>query len=159
MDDEFYIGWGDKAPPAIGARVGWAAALLLLSTLLLGAGLALVQKTLGASVFEWGKDKEFTGILKPKPYPHLLVARPGANAGQAEFSSYYLVKPFKFGLDPQIVSSLDGATVSLRGALIYRDNQTMIEVVGDPINRVQGQERTAATGTTESVVLGRRTLV
>jgi hypothetical protein len=160
MNDEFYIGWEDKAPATIGSRVRRAVALLLLTAFVLGAGLALTQKTIGISVFEWGKVKEFSGILKGQPYPHLLVLRPGSSAGQAEFSSYYLVKPFKFGLDPQTVSRFEGATVSLRGTLIYRANQTMIEVASDSIKPAQGQERIeGVSGKTDSVVLGRRTLV
>ena len=77
MNDEFYIGWEDKAPATIGSRVRWAVVLLLMTTFLLGAGLALTQRTIGVSVFEWGKVKEFTGVLNAKPYPHLLVPRPG----------------------------------------------------------------------------------
>lgn len=161
MNDEFYIGWEDTAPAMIGSRVRWAVCFLLIASLALGAGLAFVQQTIGVSVFEWGKVKAFTGVLKAEPYPHLLVPRPGASAGQDDFSSYYLVKPFKFGLDPQIVSRFDGATISLRGTLIYRDNQTMIEVAGDSIKPVQGQERiVGVTGLkTNSVVLGGQTLV
>jgi hypothetical protein len=160
MNDEFYIGWEDKAPATIGSRVRWVVVLFLITTFLLGAALAVMQGTIGVSVFEWGKVKEFTGILKAEPYPHLLVPRPGASAGQAEFSSYYLVKPFKFGLDSQVVSPLDGANISLRGTLIYRDHQTMIEVAEDSIKRVQGRERIAGVaGMADSVVLGRQTLV
>jgi hypothetical protein len=160
MNDEFYIGWEDKAPTKIGSRVRWAAVLLLMTTFVLGVALALMQKTIGVSVFEWGKVKEFTGVFKAEPYPHLLVPRPGASAGQAEFSSYYLVKPFKFGLDPQTVSRFDGAAVSLRGTLIYRDNQTMIEVVSDSIKSVQGfEELTRVSGMAPAVLLGRQTLV
>ena len=104
MNDEFYIGWEEKAPATIGSRTRWVVTLLLLSTFVLGAGLALMQQTIGVSVFEWGKVREFTGILKGQPCPHLLVPRPRSSPGKAEFSSYYLVKPFKFCLDPQTVS-------------------------------------------------------
>jgi hypothetical protein len=96
-------------------------------------------------VFEWGKVKSFSGILKSQPYPHLLVPRPGASAGQAAFSSYYLVKPFKFGLDPETASRLDGQMVSLKGTLIYRGNQTMIEVVADSIKPLDSPETHLAT--------------
>jgi hypothetical protein len=160
MNDGFYIGWEDKAPTGIGSWVRGAVVLLLLTAIGLGAGLALAQRTIGVSVFEWGKVKEFTGILKAQPYPHLLVLRPGSSIGQAKFSSYYLVKPFKFGLDPQTVNRFDGATVSLRGTLIYRDNQTMIEVVGDSIKSGQGLEGLTRTSEmTNAVGLGRQTLV
>ncbi len=133
MNDEFYIGWEDKAPPAIGSRVRRAVVFLLVLAVVLGALLAVAQRTIGVSVFEWGNVKSFSGILKSQPYPHLLVPRPGASGSQAAFSSYYLVKPFKFGLDFEIANRLDGKTVSLKGTLIYRGNQTMIEVVNDTI--------------------------
>jgi len=129
MNDEFYIGWEGKAPPGVGSRVRRAVVLLLGLAVLLGVGLSLAQRTIGVSVFEWGKVKEFAGVLKGQPYPHLLLARPGAVGGLPTFSSYYLVKPFKFGLDSEVVNRLDGKTVSLKGTLIYRGNQTMIEVV------------------------------
>lgn len=160
MNDEFYIGWQDQAPGGIGSRVRRAVILLLLAAFVLSAALALAQETIGMSVFEWGKVKEFSGILKSQPYPHLLVSRPGSRATAAEFSSYYLVKPFKFGLDPQTVGRFEGATVSLRGTLIYRGNQTMIEVVDDSIKPVQNSEDSAlASGLPNSVSFGRKTLV
>ena len=130
-NDEFYIGWEDKAPPAIGSRVRRAVVFLLALAVGLGVLLSLAQRTIGVSVFEWGKVKKVSGILKSQPYPHLLVPRPGASDGQTPFSSYYLVKPFKFGLDPETSSRLDGKSVSLKGTLIYRGGQTMIEVADD----------------------------
>src|SRR6266536_5982163 len=129
MNDEFYIGWEDKAPPCIGSRVRRAVVFLLTLAVVLGVLLAVGQRTIGVSVFECGKVKGFSGILKSQPYPHLLVARPGVSDGQSAFSSYYLVKPFKFGLDLETANRLDGKTVSLKGTLIYRGNHTMIEVV------------------------------
>ncbi len=140
MNDEFYIGWEDKAPPEVGSRVHRAVVLLLGLAVALGAGLSLAQRTIGVSVFEWGKVKEFTGVLRSQPYPHLLVLRPGAVAGQPTFSSYYLVKPFKFGLDSETANRLDGKSVSLKGTLIYRGNQTMIEVVTGSIQPLDTSE-------------------
>jgi hypothetical protein len=132
-NDEFYIGWEDKAPPGVGSRVRRTVVLLLAIAIVLGVLLSLTQRTIGVSVFEWGKVKSFSGILKSQPYPHLLVPRPGANDGQTPFSSYCLVKPFKFGLDPETASRLDGKAVSLKGTLIYRGGQTMVEVADDSI--------------------------
>jgi len=158
MNDEFYIGWEDKAPARIGSRVRRAVVLLLLTTFVLGAGLALTQRTIGVSVFEWGKVKEFSGILKSQPYPHLLVPR----RVRATANRIFLLLPgqaFKFGLDPQTVSRFDGATVSLRGTLIYRDNQTMIEVGAARQTRSRPEGIARVTGMTNSVMLGRQTLV
>src|SRR5262249_32213522 len=78
-----------------------------------------------------------------QPYPHLLVPRPGASDGSAAFSSYYLVKPFKFGLDDETVGRFDGQTVSLQGTLIYRGSQTMIEGAENSLRAAD--ERVAAT--------------
>ena len=76
-NDEFYIGWEGNAPPGVGLRVRRIAVLLLALGVALGVTLALSQRTIGTSVFEWGQVKPFSGILKSRPYPHLLVPRPG----------------------------------------------------------------------------------
>jgi hypothetical protein len=111
-------------------------------------------------VFEWGKVKEFSGVLKCQPYPHLLVARPGVSGGPGAFSSYYLVRPFKFGIDPEIARQFDGKTVRLRGTLIYRENQTMIEVVGDSLKAVVIPAGVVTNSASiEPVNLGRQTFI
>src|SRR2546422_7797370 len=158
MNDEFYIGWEDKAPPGIGSRVHRAVVLLLGLAVALGAALSLAQRTIGVSVFEWGKVKEFSGVLTGQPYPHLLVPRPGAVAGQPAFSSYYLVKPFKFGLDSGVLNRLDGKTVCLKGTLIYRGNQTMIEVVTDSIKPLDNPENQLVSADTRPFERGRADL-
>ena len=157
---EFYIGWQAQAPPVIGRFVRRAAGLLLGLAIGLGILLALAQRTIGVSVFEWGQVKGFAGILRSQPYPHLLVPRPGASDGPASFSSYYLVNPFKFGLDPAIASRLDGKTVSMKGTLIYRGEQTMIEVVADSIQPVEDAEgKIPQLQGASRLSLGRQTLL
>ena len=64
MNDEFYIGWEDKAPPGVGSRVRRAVVFLLALGVALGVVLSLAQRTIGVSVFEWGKVKSFSGILQ-----------------------------------------------------------------------------------------------
>jgi hypothetical protein len=145
MNDEFYIGWEDKAPSAIGKRVRHAVVILLILAVALGVVLSLAQRTIGVSVFEWGEVKSFSGIFKSQPYPHLLVPRPGVSSGQTPFSSYYLVKPFKFGLDSETAARLDGEPVSLKGTLIYRGGQTMIEVADPRFSRWTLQHFNAST--------------
>ena len=44
--------------------------LLLTLAVVLGVLLAVGQRAIGVSVFEWGKVKGFSGILKSQPYPH-----------------------------------------------------------------------------------------
>ena len=133
MNDEFYIGWEAKAAPGIGKTVRRAVIGLLLLAVGLAVVLAVSQRLIGVSVFEWGNEKSFTGILQLAPYPHLLTPRPSDTQGQSPYSTYYLVAPWKFGLDHNSLAPLDGKTVSLQGTLIYRGNQTMVEVVADSI--------------------------
>jgi hypothetical protein len=163
MNDEFYIGWQAKAPPGFGS---WMRRLVVMLFVLAGGFgllLAAAQGTIGVSVFEWGKVKTFSGLLKSQPYPHLLVPRPGQSDGPNSFSAYYLVAPFKFGLKPETVAGLDGKSVTLQGTLIYRGNQTMIEVK-------EASLRASDTGAPQksearneavpgSVSLGRQTLI
>src|SRR5215470_20077049 len=118
--NEFYIGWEAKTAPGIGRISRRAIACLLLLAIGAAAVLACAQRLVGASVFEWGKTKTFAGVLKLEPYPHLLVPRPGQSADLPSFSSYYLVAPWKFGLQKDKLVGLDSKPISLEGTLIYR---------------------------------------
>jgi hypothetical protein len=156
MNDQFYIGWEDKAAPGLRGFVR----LAVLGLLILAIGAALVlaaaQHVTSASIFEWGEIKKFAGILEMEPYPHLLVPRPGEAGGQQGFSTYYLVAPFKHGLDRARFAGLDGKSVSLEGTLIYRASQTMVEAVPDSIKAVD--KPIPALGGEETVGLGLQTL-
>lgn len=156
MNDDFYIGWESKAAPGIGKTARRAAVLVLLLALLVPVVLAVSQRMIGASVFEWGHHKTFSGILQTTPYPHLLVPRPGNADGRLSFSTYHLVAPWKFGLKPEAIAAFDGKSVSLRGTLIYRGNQTMIEVVPDSI---QATNTAAVVALPQKMPLGKQTLI
>ena len=157
MKDDFYIGWQPKAQPGIGRIIRRAVAILLLAAMLVPAVLAVSQRLIGAGVFEWGTLKTFTGILQAKPYPCLLVPRPGQSGLLPAYSAYYLVAPWKFGLRPDQVAAFDGRPVTLKGTLIYRENQTMIEAVPDSIHVGEtATNRPAELPTAMS--LGRQTL-
>jgi hypothetical protein len=154
--DEFYIGWEAKAPPGIGRHLRRAVVWLLLVVLVASLGFAISQRMIGASVFEWGTHRNFSGILLTKPYPHLLVQRPGQTDGPTQFSSYYLVATWKFGLDPAAIAPWDGKSVSLKGTLIYRGNQTMIETQPEWI---QINDKPPAAELPQTIPLGRQTLI
>jgi hypothetical protein len=151
MTDEFYIGWQGKAPAIISRHVRRAVVLLGVTAVAIALAAAFAQRTIGVAVFEWGIEKSFMGTLKLAPYPHLLVDRPGTDAS----SAYYLVAPFKFGLDTNKLAELDGRAVTLKGTLIYRENQTMVEVKPGSIREASGALGTARP-TTQN--LGRQTL-
>lgn len=158
MNDEFYIGWEAKAAPGIGKTVRRAVVALLALALLVPLGLAVSQRMIGVSVFEWGNHKSFSGVLQTSPYPHLLVPRPGKANGQPAFSTYYLVAPWKFGLDRDAIAPLEGKSVLLKGTLIYRGNQTMIETKPEWISLSTNDERRTRSDAPYQR-LGKQTLV
>lgn len=153
--DEFYIGWEGKAPTRTARSLRRAIVCSVAGCVILAASLAFAQRTIGRSVFEWGKVKEFSGVLKSRPYPHLLVARPGGDS----FSSYFLVNPFKFGFDSEAAARWDGKAVALKGTLIYRNGQTMIEVVkGSMVGRGVPAEPLPAAPP-DPIAFGEQTLI
>jgi len=156
MNDDFYIGWEGTAAPGIRKFAGRIVLLLLVAALGMALAVAGEQRSIGVSVFEWGTVKTFSGIFQIAPYPHLLVPRPGAPDAHDGFSTYYLVAPFKFGLDREKLSALDGKTVALQGTLIYRGGQTMVEALPNSIKAVDRQ--LPALAGAEMVKLGRQTL-
>lgn len=152
--EEFYIGWQNRAPIAIRSHIRKTVVCLLLGVLAVAFLLALAQQTIGMAVFEWGTVKSFSGILKVQPYPHLLVRPPGQGSG---WSAYYLVAPFKFGLKADSIQAFEGNQVTLKGTLIYRENQTMIEAQPESIKPTLVG---ATQGTASNLVdLGRQTLI
>jgi len=157
MNDEFYIGWEAKAAPGIGKTVRKAVVVVLILALLAPVVLAVSQRMIGTSVFEWGNHKSFSGILQSTPYPHLLVPRPGNADGLSRYSTYYLVAPWKFGLDREAVAPLDGKSVMLKGTLIYRGNQTMIETKPEWIEANTNNSAPAAVP--QAMALGKQTFV
>jgi hypothetical protein len=156
MKDEFYIGWEARAAPGIGNTARNVVIVLLLFTLLAAVVCAASQRMIGQSVFEWGISKTFSGILQRQPYPHLLVPRPANAAGLPKFSTYYLVAPWKYGLSPEGIAALSGKAVTLRGTLIYRGDQTMLETKPEWI---RADEKAGTIPLPESVSLGKQTLV
>ncbi|MGC9943041.1 MAG: hypothetical protein ABSE48_14515 [Verrucomicrobiota bacterium] len=157
MNDEFYIGWEEK--PAAGVRrfIRIVVILLLTTVAAFALTLAAMQRTIGVSAFEWGTVKKFSGILLVQPYPHLLVPRPGLTGAEISYSTYYLVAPFKHGLDQKQLAPLNNLAVSLQGTLIYRGSQTMVEALPDSIKAVD--EPMPPLRGLETVSLGRQTLV
>ena len=152
MKDEFYIGWQDKAAPGIGRTVRRTVVGLLLLALLAAAALAFAQRLIGTAVFEWGNAKNFSGVIQAQPYPRLLIAQTNG----AGFATYHLVAPWKFGLKPEAVAAFDGQAVTLKGTLIYRDNQRMIEVADGSLRLAE--TNSAVPPVPEIIPLGRQTL-
>ncbi len=153
--DEFYIGWEAKAAPGIGKTIRITVGGLLAVVVVAAIAFALAQRLITDGVFEWGHLKMVSGVLESQPYPHLLVTRPGKVAGLPGFSSYYLVAPWKFGLPQDAIAPFAGKPVTVKGTLIYRGGQTMIETKPEWI---QATAPSAPAITPTPVSLGRQTL-
>lgn len=118
----FYVGYLDTMPPALVRVIRPVVAALLFVGLGLGAAVASSQRPFAASVFEFGVARSFEGEILLLPHPVLLVERPGGGR-----SAWLLVDQGKHGADAAL-SALDGHRVRLTGSLIYRDDQTMVEL-------------------------------
>jgi len=141
---EFYVGYLPAAPPGTGRFVRWIVVLLVLVAVGSAITIAALQNPFAASAFEFGKTRAFAGTIESSPYPTLVVARPGKDAPGS--SRYLLVGAGKRGADLDI-SKYGHKAVRLTGTLIFRGNQTMIEVVSGSVF-----EDASATAQTESVL-------
>lgn len=163
MTDDFYIGWEDKAPVSHGRAMRRVVLALLTLVLLAGFGFGATQQLIGVAFFEWGKVKEFSGVLRADPYPHLVLPADGTNGPHAAAP---LVAPFKFGVKREDIARFDGRRVTLRGTRIHRDGRLMIELVPGSIIRSSDflappveQAEDAPLPSEHSVSLGRQTFL
>lgn len=140
MDDkhaeEFYIGYLPKAPQGLGKIMRNVVILLMIAAAALAVIMTASQQPFYPSAFEFGNYRDFEGIIKEKPYPMLLVQRPGEAGLLPGYSQYYLVTFGKFGAQ-EAVKGLDGKRVKLQGSLVYRDSQTMIEIAANTLEALE----------------------
>lgn len=129
---DFYIGYLPRAPKHVAAHVR----KFIFVAITCGAATALLfiigQRGFAFSVFEFLQPRTFEGVINNEPYPTLSVMRPGKSGTLPTFSRYLLVAEGKHGALPEI-KSFNGKRVQFKGKLIYRDDQTMIELVPNTI--------------------------
>ena len=126
-ESDFYIGYLPKAPTGLSRFVRRVIVALDLLALIVALVLSLGQMPFAKSYFEFGKLRDFEGTVVARPYPSLIITRPGQADQGDSTSEYLLVAPGKHGAD-DLVRSFDGKDVHLRGQLIYRDGKTMVEI-------------------------------
>jgi hypothetical protein len=126
--NDFYVGYLPKAPTLIGRFVRKTVMTLGVAAAALALVFVFGQVRFASSSFEYGKVRSFEGTIVARPYPTLLMARPGEVGNRTTHSEYLLVAPGKHGAD-ELVAGLDGMQIQLQGQLIYRDGETMVEVV------------------------------
>jgi hypothetical protein len=160
-DDEFYIGYVDRAPEGIGRRTRKGVLLILGVGAILALTLLTAQARFSTSVFEFGVVRGFAGVVLERPYPMLLVERDGKLRGDRAFSQYPLVAYGKHGAQ-DLVQGLDGRPVTLSGSLIYRGGTTMVEVQAESIQPVEREaeiDRLAMLPLPPEIPLGEFTLI
>jgi hypothetical protein len=128
-NEEFYIGWMQKAPATIARFVQKYLLFLLLVIVSIGIALALNQKKFSAAQFEFGKTTAVKGIYSSLPVPHLLVADKG------DYIFMPLVGYGKHGaegimleLEQEKKISLENRELTLKGTLLYGDGKVLMQV-------------------------------
>lgn len=129
--DEFYVGYLPKAPQGLGRLARSVGITLLIAAAVVAVALVFGQQRLAKSLFEFGTVREFEGVISEYPYP-VLITRKAEDGKQPILSTYALVAPGKHGAD-ELIAGFDARRVKLRGTLIQRDNQSMIELIPDSV--------------------------
>jgi len=150
----FYVGYHPRAPERY-ARVTRAAVGVAFGVVILvAAALAGTQEPVGNGVFEYGTLREFRGTIVERPYPMLLVPRPGITDRNAAYSRYLLVAQGKVGAQA-LVAGHEGHHVRTRGTIINRDGTAMLEIFSADFLTTDAP---AAGGVAAPISLGRKTL-
>ena len=130
--DDFYVGYSAVAPANLARFVRRWVVVLCVLAIVSAVVLVMAQGRFAQAWFEFGNTRSFEGYVSEHPYPTLLVRRPGPSGAALPFSRYLLAAFGKHGAQ-KLLSGLDGQRVQLEGTLIYRDDQTMIEVVAGSV--------------------------
>ncbi len=125
--NDFYVGYHPRSPRRYARVTGAVAAGLVAGSAAAAAGLAASQDPAGRGIFEYGILREFHGTIVERPYPMLLVARPGITGREAAYSRYLLVAPGKHGAQT-LVAGHDGHQARTRARVISREGSLMLEI-------------------------------
>jgi len=165
--NDFYIGWMAKAPGRLAAFIRRYLGLLIPMLLLLGVGLAGLQKKASTGNFEFGQPTQLTGVFHMRPVPCLRIPDGVDIGGTPLFQLIPLVGYGKSGaegivndLEKKVRTSFEGRLVTLSGTLIYNDGKTILQIEdGDSTLRsIKTPVVTDAT-TTQPVDLGPATVM
>jgi len=124
---EFYVGYQPKAPRRLGRFVGRVAAALI--GLSVGVSLVLVsaQSPFADSKFNYLRYTDQEGVLIREPYPTLLTRE----------GDFLIVGPGKHGAD-SLVQGLNLRRVRLKGSLIHRGQDSMLEILPGSVHPTGG---------------------
>ena len=136
---DFYIGYNARMAPRLARRIRLAAVSLLALAVVLPLLLIAGQQRFSTATFEFGRTRTVEGRLVEFPYPALDVDGAAGTPG-----SYWLVGQGKHGA-AALVRGLDGRRVRVRGSLIERDGDAMLQLVPDGIEILSAPTETKAS--------------
>ncbi|MDA0322403.1 MAG: hypothetical protein O2923_06755 [Verrucomicrobia bacterium] len=154
MSEQLYIGYQARMPVGIARFLRMRTLGLILIATLMAMVLVSAQKHFAISSYEFGAFHAIEGTLIEKPFPMLVMQRPGQHGRVAPVSRYFLGALGKHGTQSD-VAGLDGKRVRLQGALIYRDDQATIDLKPGSIEVL---DELGAGGTGSIMELGEFTL-
>ena len=151
-NNELFVGYVKEMPAGMASFLKVRVIGVLVAVPMIAIALTATQRAFDKSRFEFGTLKSFEGIVQSHPYPTLMLAQPGKDGQGTLRSRIYLVAPGKHGA-ADVLGDADGHRVRLEGTLIYRENQTMVEVAPGSVERME-----EAGAPEQAVALGAFTL-
>jgi hypothetical protein len=135
QNNDFYIGWMDKAPSSYSRYIKKAVVFLACLVILAALILSLQQKKFSTASFEFGQLTEIAGTYQHLPVPAIKVKTDNDIFGNNAWLTIPLVGYGKFGAEGVIASLekehntlLEGKQVVLKGTLLYSDGKTLLQV-------------------------------
>jgi hypothetical protein len=135
FEDEFYIGYLDKAPASFGKFSRRVIIVLFILIPLLSAVLVISQRGFSTGTFEFGNLRELEGIAFKRPFPHLRIISGKDIYGNYNYQNIILLGYGKFGasgildeIEIRAGNDLEQVVVKLSGTLIYNDGKTLFEL-------------------------------
>ena len=133
--EEFYIGYLNKTPKGISGFVKGIVLLVFVLMICGGFFLAKQQRKFSNAVFEYGSDKEYTGVYSGVPVPSIKIINQRDSTGNILNMNIPLVGYGKHGAESAIEKyekensvSLSGMVVTFKGDLIYGDVKTLLSL-------------------------------
>jgi hypothetical protein len=120
-EQDFYIGYSPRAPHRLSHYLQRVSATLIVVAAALAIVVSGAQGRFDVSRFEFGIERDFSGVLRKQPVPVLLTPSP-----------LLLVAPGKHGFVPPGGLNDDDA-IRVRGSLIEHGASRMLEVLVEPM--------------------------
>lgn len=137
-NNEFYIGWMDRAPASFSKYVKTLLLVLLPAVLIIGYLLAVSQQKFSTANFEFGTLTEVKGIYFSKPVPCIKITSGKDMFGNCAYVTAPLVGFGKAGADGIMQElqkekgiDLDNKEITIKGTLLYNDGKLLVQVDGN----------------------------